>query len=359
MRIALLHYTKPPVVGGVERVVGELARELGRQGHEVSVWSGEEKAGFRKWAERRDEGGEAVIVHNVFTMPFDLGWTRELTAMAEGDRGRCWVNWVHDVAALNPAYAAKLWQERAPAAVTVAVSQVRAREWASVAGLREEEVTVIPNGVDAAGVLGLTERVAALAAERGLWESDLNLVQPARLVRRKNVELGVRVMAVLKGRGIRARLVVTGAPDPHQGDGRRYFEELQALVAELGVGSEVVLAGSSGVMDDADVRGLYALCDGLFFPSRSEGFGLPLLEARLHRMPVWCSDLPVHRAVMGSEAEWLEPEEPASGLAERMIRWSQADGVARGRRQVWREHDWGRLCKERLVPLLEAGIKKG
>ena len=356
MRIAILHYTKPPVVGGVERVVGEQSEALVALGHEVTVWSGDEATAFRASL----EGGafEAVLVHNVFTMPFNLAWTRELTALADERRDVCWVNWVHDVAAVNPVYRSLGWNERVPRAVSVAVSQVRAVEWAGVAGLDERAVVVIPNGVDVAKVLGLTGRVAELAQERGVWGSALNLLQPVRLVRRKNVELGVAVMIALKGLGVRARLVVTGAPDPHQGDGRQYFEELRNLVAKGRVEEEVVFAGEAGALDDADVRALYALCDGLFFPSRSEGFGLPLLEAALCRLPVWCSDLPVHREVLGEVANGFAVEEEALVLAERLAQWSRTDAGLLGRRRAWRRHDWQTLCKERLVPLLQAGIKR-
>jgi glycosyltransferase involved in cell wall biosynthesis len=356
MRIAILHYTKPPVVGGVERVVGEQARALEALGHQVDVFDANEALEFRG---RFDSGGfDGVVVHNVFTMPFDLSWTRELTDLTKQDQGACWVNWVHDVAALNPAYAGMGWSETVPRATHVAVSGVRAREWAKVSGIPISEVPVIPNGVDPAAVLGLTSRVAGLAAARDLWGSDLNLLQPVRLVRRKNVELGIELMRELKDRGVKARLVVTGAPDPHQGDGTRYFETLRGLVVSRDVEQEVVFAGCEGSVSDDDVRGLYALCDGLFFPSRSEGFGLPLLEAGLHRLPIWCSELPVHREVIGEDARWFDPDGDAGVLACRMVEWCRSDRWLLARRRIWREHEWQWLCKERLVPLLQAGIKR-
>lgn len=356
MRLAILHYTKPPVVGGVERVVGEQAQALERLGHSACVFSAAERELFRR---RLEEGEfEAVIVHNVFTMPFDLPWTRELTQLAEERNEVRWVNWVHDVAAVNPAYARDGWEEPVPKAIHVAVSNLRAREWAEVAGKGVNEIVVIPNGVDAAGVLGLTERVGRLADGWKLWSSDLNLLQPVRLVRRKNVELGIELIADLRDRGVAARLIVTGAPDPHQADGGRYFDELKALTGMRGVEHQVVFGGEERELADDDVRGLYALCDGLFFPSWSEGFGLPLLEAGLQRMSVWCSDLPVHREVIGVGAHWFDPRGEAVELGGRMARWCRTDEGLLARRRIWREHDWRWLCKERLVPLLQTGIKE-
>ena len=40
MEIALLHYAAPPVVGGVERVIGEHARLMADAGHKVRIIAG-------------------------------------------------------------------------------------------------------------------------------------------------------------------------------------------------------------------------------------------------------------------------------------------------------------------------------
>ena len=350
MRIALVHYTQPPVVGGVERVIADQERALRALGHEVAVLD------RQTWGERGRY--EAILVHNVFTMPFDLEWTRELTTLAAVETETVWVNWVHDVAALNPAYRSVAWKEPVPRARSVAVSELRAREWAAVAGLASEEVTVIPNGVDPERVLGLSERLGRRAESSGLWEADLLLLLPARLVRRKNIELGVDLLAALKAEGVMARLMVTGAPDPHQEDGQRYFEELQSRAVRQEVESELVWLGCGGTLDDAEVRALYQLADALFFPSHSEGFGLPLREAMLHRLPVWCADLEVHRAVAGAGAMFFDPAVEVGSLAKRMRDWLRSETIVGERHRLWREHSWRSLCKERLVPWLQAAIKR-
>jgi glycosyltransferase involved in cell wall biosynthesis len=357
MRLAILHYTKPPIVGGVERVIRDLAQALCKRGHEVEVMDR---------ADWRDLGGadgfqkqdpfDAVLVHNVFTMPFDLEWTRELTALAAAMSQVRWVNWVHDVAAVNPAYAELGWNEPVPKVRHVAVSELRAREWAQVAGLEEDVVTVLPNGLDPAKVLGLTARVEELAERHGWWEVDLLLVQPVRLVRRKNVELAIDLIAQLRRNGVAAALVVTGAPDPHQGDGRRYFEALKVQVASFGVADAVTFPGEQGTLSDADVQSLYRLGDALFFPSHSEGFGLPLLEAALHRLPIWCSDLSVHREVIGEEAQFFDLRTPVQDLAERMMAWMAGASAKSARKRSAQAHSWAVLCKERLEPLLTAGM---
>lgn len=320
MHIALLHYSKPPVIGGVERVIGEQAAALRSLGHEVDVLTRSE------WREGR---WEAVIVHNVFTMPFDLTWTEELIALTESRRDIRWINWVHDVR----------WAEKVPQAVHIAVSEHRRAEYAKHTC---EPVHVIPNGCDARAVLGLTERVSTLKLEKAGWV----LLQPTRFVRRKNIELGLRVLAELPD----AVYLVTAAPDPHQKDGLKYFRELKQLARDLGVTKRVHFLGEKSLLSDADVRSLYQMADALFFPSTQEGYGLPLIEAALHQVPVFCSDIPAHREV-AAQATFFKLGATPKGIARR-IKTDAAVKTRQGRRGLMARLDWRTILQERLEPLL-------
>ncbi|GEP41966.1 glycosyltransferase family 4 protein [Brevifollis gellanilyticus] len=347
MRIAILHYTLPPVIGGVERVIRDQAAALRKLGHEVTLM-------VRK-DELIVEGYDAVIVHNVFTMPFDLEWTRELTRLALTHAKVRWINWVHDVCAVNPAYAHVTWVEPVPQAMHVAVSEVRRTDYARATGLALEGIRVIPNGLDLTSVLGLTERIADLALAYG--ERDLVLVHPTRLVRRKNIELGLRVIAALREAGCDAVYAITGAPDPHQADGVAYHRELKALAVGLGIMQHVCFLGEDGALTDDDVRGLYAVADALFFPSTGEGFGLPLLEAVAHRLPVFCSALPVHEEVLGSLGHYFESEEDPKTISARIMRWLTDAQPTHHRKFLRRRFDIVKICQEHLEPLLLTAIE--
>ncbi len=348
MRVALLHYTLPPVIGGVERLLGDQARALAALGHEVALFSRHDRARFRAWLAEPAAG--AVLVHNIFTMPFDLEWTRELTAQAAAQPQLRWINWVHDVAAVNPQYAALGWSEPVPATCHVAVSEARRRDYLRATALPAEAVRVIPNGIDLAAVLGLSPRLAALP----LWDHELVLAHPARLIRRKNIELGLRVTAALRRAGLDAAYAVTGAPDPHQADGVRYLAELRALREAENLGRAAVFLGEQAPLDAAEVRGLYQMADALFFPSTGEGFGLPLLEAAAHRLPVWCSDLPVHREVLGPAAQFFDPAADPEAVSARIMQWWRVDPAGRARKVLLRDHALAKICLEHLEPLLLA-----
>lgn len=354
MRIALLHYTFEPVIGGVERVLRDQAAALRTLGHEVEVMN---RQRFEERLRPEPTRFQAVIVHNVFTMPFDLAWAQELRLLAEETGAHVrWINWVHDVASVNPHYAHLPWHEEAyanlsrpvPKALTVAVSRQRQGDYARASGLSMEQIQVIPNGLDLAAVLGLTPRIADLR----LWQQDLVLVHPARLLRRKNIELGIRVTAALKRADCKVVYAVTGAPDPHQADGQRYFQELQALVEQLGVAQEVLFLGQDGPLSEADVRSLYAAGDALFFPSLGEGFGLPLIEALAHRLPVFCSDLAVHHEVLGAAGQYFSLTSKPEEISAQIVQWCRAATVVNQRRLLGRRHEMVKICQEHLEPLL-------
>ena len=63
---------------------------------------------------------------------------------------------------------------------------------------------------------------------------------------------------------------------------------------------------------DALLRRLYESCTALLAPSFGEGFGLPLLEAARHNLPILCRDLPVFREVAGEYAVYFSGSDPAS-----------------------------------------------
>jgi glycosyltransferase involved in cell wall biosynthesis len=77
---------------------------------------------------------------------------------------------------------------------------------------------------------------------------------------------------------------------------------------------------------DAELQALYAGSSALLALSHGEGYGLPLVEAARHGLPVFARDLPVFREVLGDYPQYLddarEPRETvlAAWLASRPAR---------------------------------------
>lgn len=354
-----------PVIGGVEVVIAEHARLFAEQGHEVTVICQRGESDdprirvrrLREAAEIEDwlAGHDVVFLHNVTTMPFDLPLTAALARAAERLTAVRFVVWIHDIAAGNPDYAfaqdETLLAQAHPRYAFVAVSELRRRQWEKLTGAR---CTVIPNGLDPARQLGLTEPVAALAREHRLLERDLVLLQPARLLRRKNVELGLRVTAALRATGHDCAYVVTGPPDTHNDDSRDYAGELLALRSALTLETDALFLHETMSVTERDVASLYALADALFFPSRQEGFGLPILEAALHRLPIFCAAIePLGGLLAQGATTFALDAAPAEIARELMARLSSLE-ARQARRQVLREFAWPSVYRKYLAPLLAA-----
>jgi glycosyltransferase involved in cell wall biosynthesis len=77
---------------------------------------------------------------------------------------------------------------------------------------------------------------------------------------------------------------------------------------------------------DELLQRLYAACSCLLAASLGEGFGLPLVEAAQHGLPILARDLPVFREVAGRHAAYFSDDSP-TGLAASLREWlAQREG---------------------------------
>jgi glycosyltransferase involved in cell wall biosynthesis len=108
-------------------------------------------------------------------------------------------------------------------------------------------------------------------------------------------------------------IVLAGHAEP-------YELELRALAQSLGLQQRVRFVG---YVSDEDLEGLWALAGCAAFPTLGEGFGIPVLEALAHGVPVAASDLPALREVGGDLPHYFDPHDHVD--AARAIREALAD----------------------------------
>ena len=411
-KLAILHYSAPPVIGGVENVIlahlrlfleagcsvtviagrGEhaalppgtefihmplldsqhpeivaLSQEL-EQGHvpshfeEMTAQIAEELAPV---LDRMD----TVIVHNVFTKHFNLPLTAALFHLLDQGRIRNCVAWCHDLTWTSPNSRSKVFPGypwdllRTPRSdiTYVTVSQGRQQELAGLFACPPEEIQVIYNGVDPRELLALSDTGLALIDRLGLWESDLNLLMPVRVTQAKNVELALHVVASLRKSGLRPKLIVTGPPDPHDPKNMKYFQRLMNLREELDVVYQMRFVYESGpspaeplIVDMPIVAELLRLSDALFMPSHREGFGMPILEAGLAGLPVFCTDqVPAANEICGQDVVRFAPDAPPDHVASLIVDWMEKSPIFRFRRRIRRDLTWRGIFQNQILPLLE------
>ncbi len=183
----------------------------------------------------------------------------------------------------------------------IAVSEAARDEICSTLGLDPSRFTVVPHGV---GEVPRAEPApeAPLRRRLGLPTGGRAVLCVAAVRPHKNQELLVRALPRLPDD---VTLVLAGRHEP-------YAEHVSAAAARLGVADRLRL---TGYLSDAELERLWALADCAAFPTRAEGFGLPVLEAMARGLPVACSDIPVLREVGGDVPEYFDPGDPEAAAA--------------------------------------------
>jgi glycosyltransferase involved in cell wall biosynthesis len=90
-------------------------------------------------------------------------------------------------------------------------------------------------------------------------------------------------------------------------DDHPYAAHIRQQAAQLGVTEQVRITGP---VDEATKSWLYAHCEAFLFPSLSEGFGLPVVEAMKAGKPVFLSCLTSLPEIGGKEAYYFDSFEP-------------------------------------------------
>ena len=411
-RVALLHYSAPPVIGGVESVILAHARLFIEAGYPITVVAGKGKPGaappgadmilipeldsqhpeilnmsraleqghlparfdemtshlVERLSPIMDSMGH-VIVHNVFTKHFNLPLTAALCRLLDDGRIHHCVAWSHDISwtspnsrsKVHPGYPWDLLRTMRQDIRYATVSRERQQELAGLFGCSPEEIQVIYNGVDPTELLGLSDVGLRLIDRLGLWESDLNLLMPVRVTQAKNIELALHVVARLKERGLQPKLVITGPPDPHDRTNMEYFQQLLSLRETLGIREQAHFVYESGpepgepfLVDMPVVAELFRVSDALFMPSHREGFGMPVLEAGLAGLPVFCSHrVPAAQELGGQEVIPFSPDADPGSVADLIINVMGNNPILKMRRRVRQNLTWRSLFNRQILPLLE------
>ena len=403
-----MHYSAPPIIGGVESVVGHHARLMSAAGHSVRILAarGEQPSAaipFDRIAladsmhpdilaiqqeldsgcippeyppvadaladalRAAAKGMDILIAHNVCSLNKNLALTEALHRVYREPEFPRLILWHHDLAWASPRYQPELhpglpWdllRDTWTGAIHVVISELRRRELATLTGMPLETIHAVPNGIPTVQFLNLGSQTIRLVTELELLKADPLLLLPVRITPRKNLEFALRVLAHLRRDFPSAVLLVTGPLGAHNPDNRKYFKELRERRRELDLESTVRFLAEleEDPLPDSGIADFYRLADALFLPSREEGFGLPLLEAGLAHRPVFCTDLPALRELGGDSVTYFSPDEEPAAVAEKIASRLRSDPVSRLAARIRREYDWDRIYRERIDPLLESAAR--
>ncbi|UMR31020.1 glycosyltransferase [Massilia sp. MB5] len=213
-----------------------------------------------------------------------------------------------------------------------------------------QRIGVLHHGADFAGSAPAAASDSALLRQIGAQPSFLMV---GTLEPRKGHLQALDAFEQLWAAGSPAQLVIVGGEGwkPLPAHARRTLPRLMARLQEHAeLGKRLLWLNNA---DDALLQQIYAASTCLLYPSEGEGFGLPLIEAARHGLPLLARDLPVFREVAQQHASYFSGLDGAA-LAAALQDWLAQHAAGRHARpdgMAWRS--WGENARE-LLALLAA-----
>jgi mannosylglucosylglycerate synthase len=404
LNIALLHYSCPPVIGGVEKVVQQQANLLLRNFHNVKVLAGTGELFTQRLpveinpmlGSRSIEVQEAhksclngdmtrlnkltdkiykflcssladfdmVIAHNVVSMHFNLALTKGIHNLASKHPVKV-VAWNHDSPYFREDYPSYLDEEpwailkkTHPKIHYATISYDRKKRFQNLYQT-DTKITVIPDGIDPFDFFKLHRTTMEIIKEKSLFNADLIFVQPSRLIPRKNIELSIKVLKAVRDRGVDAKFLLSGAYDPHESQAKKYYLNLKKLARSLKVDKDLIvladyiLKTSQRIRpDQIFIHDFYMLADLLFLPSIDEGFGLPLLEAGMIKLPIVCSRIEPFQEIGMDDVCCFNLDDSPEKIADKILNFLEKIPTHNMYRKVIKNYVWDTIYDTSMYPFL-------
>lgn len=405
--ITLIHFAYPPNTGGVEIMVRQHALILAQFGFKVQVLTGsghendqriklievpqfqsvlsfnpplQEKIltkgiideEFYKTAkiieghlEKLLINQDVVIVHNILTIVRNLPFIQAFKNYAEKHPEKKYFAWTHDHSYINESQIKDVKKnsfsqvERdllttpIPNVKYILISESIKKPLLELMKLSSKNTVVIPNGIDIKNFLEISDRIWMVVEKCNLLSSFPVILCPANIIGRKNLEYAIKIAAQMKKTYKNIKFLVTGNPSSHRST-LEYFNFLKTLIFSLSFEDNVIFLNKyiPTSLEEEEIHDLYDLTDIVFYFSKSENFGLPLLEAGLSKIPLFVSNLPVFKEILGNNLHIIDyknttPESAAVSI----ISYLEKDTRIKNHYTVRTKYDLTSIIRSKLIPL--------
>jgi glycosyltransferase involved in cell wall biosynthesis len=348
-----------------------LSRKLGESNKKEFVRI---KENLKKKIRDAIRGLDVTIIHNIPSMAFNFPATIALNELAE-ESGSKFVFWIHDSIVLRQQWKKflKVWpftelHYQHPNVSYVTITEFRAKQLSQIRDkhYKLEDVEVIPNGINVGEYERLDETTLKLREKLSLRWEDYVILMPIRVLPRKNIELGLKIVYELKklvGER-RVRLVITGPPDSQaRAHSQRYVDYLDKMKKKLNIEDNVLLIHDlisfrrlyeNNEIVKWGIADAYALADLILITSKEEGFGLPVLEAGVARKALFVSRIKPFEEILREdiEAHMFGLNEKPANIAFKIFRYFLSDIIQHNFNNVIRKYRWSVIVKDKVLPFL-------
>jgi len=313
-----------------------------------------------------------VIVHNIMTRHYNLALTSVIVRLMHDLHHVKFIGWVHDTAFFDDPnfHLDKKLTTNFPWNILVTshkeMTYVCVSEFLKLNLMRAlkptpSEIFMIPNGLDIPKFLGLSPVMRQFYDYIDGLKSDLIGIIPVRAVPRKKIEYGIEIARCMVDKGINFKLILTANIDKKRAENIAYFDKLRAMVRDLKLEKHVFFLEQffrENVTEKPDARipmpEAYLMSDFLLLTSSIEGFGLPLLEAGLIRCPIFASDILPFREIGTTNINYFSREEKPEDVTDFILSTMKALPQAYFYRKVVNQYSLRLIVKHQVLPLFHA-----
>ena len=407
-KIALIHFAYPPNTGGVEVLIKEHALALSDLGYKVSVFAGsgqesnpkvkltiipelQSVMSFNPLLQQKilEQGiidneyyelvnrleklittaltdQEVIIVHNMLTIVRNLPFISAFKKFVKKNPDKKYIAWTHDHSYINE-YKIKdldtivkskeelnLLTTPIPSVYYVAISESFKKPLIKLMNLAQSQVEVIPNGINLERFLEIDEAIWKIISSYRLLESFPVILAPVNILGRKNLEYNLDILFELKKSYKNSLLIITGSTSKHRST-VEYLHLLKLKIIKLKLDNNVLFVSEhfDRYLNESEIHDLYDLADVVFYFSRSENFGLPLLEAFLSRTPIFVSDLEVFHEIGQENINYIDYSKVLAQDAALIIKkFLESDPRVKAHQIARTKYNLKSILQEKLIPQL-------
>ncbi len=213
---------------------------------------------------------------------------------------------------------------------------------------KAEKVKVVHNGYNNSlyRVIDDSKKTTAVLERYGL-EAPYFLYA-GRIEKKKNIPALIEAMAMLRENrpDIKEKMVLIG-------DASFGYDEVKYVIAEFGLDYDVIMPGW---VDEEDMPYVFNGAKAFIFPSKHEGFGIPILQAMACGVPTAVSDIPVFKEV-ASDATLYFDHNDKQAMASALARLGSDNDLlaelrSKGLERV-KNFSWEKCARETLAEIVK------
>ena len=247
----------------------------------------------------------------------------------------------------------KLLLEPVKGVLYIAISNTFKELLCQVMQMPKDKVQVIPDGIDLKKFLEIDDSIWKVVKEKQLLSCFPLVLSPVNILYRKNLEFCLDLIFNLKKYFPDIKYIISGQVSAHRKN-KSYFEGLIKKINELNLVNNVIFLKDyfNRSLENSEIHDLYQLSDLVFFFSKGENFGLPLIEAAFTKTPAFVSNLNVFKEIGGNNLFNIDDKESPEKASLSIKNFLETDKVIQLKKSVRQKYNLETIIINQLIPLI-------